>query len=186
MCGTETSVYKRGASDAQWMDAAGNVAPITTYWSAEEVPGLNVIRFGTYGRGIWDYSLDDGCSYELYGMGLGGTNTLTLDTASSTTLTQLQTFDVSGGLPLTSGFLIVGIGAVSGPVFGGTILVDPANWILFGLGADALGEVHKQLNVPNDPVLHDLTIYLQAALRDSGQPQGWVFSNGLTGTLCEP
>ncbi|MDG2149237.1 MAG: hypothetical protein P8N09_06920 [Planctomycetota bacterium] len=186
MCGTQTSVFRRGASDPQWMDAAGNVAPITTYWSAEEVPGLNVIRFGTYGRGIWDYSLDDGCSYEVYGVGLGGTNTLALDTASPTTLAQLQTFDVSGGLPLTTGFLIVGIGAVSGPVFGGTILVDPANWILFGIGTDALGEVHKQLNVPNDPVLHDLTIYLQAALRDPGQAQGWVFSNGLTGTLCEP
>ncbi len=186
MCGTETSVYIRDASGTLWLDAASDDAPITTYWSAEEVPGLNLIRFGTYGRGIWDYVLDDGCNYEPYGVGLGGTNTLTLDTASSTTVAQAQTFDVTGGEPLTTGSLIVGIAPVSGPVFGGTILVSPSNWILFGIGADASGEVHKLLNVPNDPLLYDLTIYVQAALMDSTQPEGWVFSNGLTGTLCEP
>lgn len=186
MCGTETSAYRRDAADPQWMDAAGNDAPITTYWSAEEVPGLNVIRFGTYGRGIWDYSLDDGCVYEPYGTGLGGSNVLTLDTTSATTLAQPQTFDVTGGQPLAFGYVIVGIAPAAGPVFGGTILVDPANWILFGVGADAMGEVHKVFNVPNDPLLHDLPIYLQAVLQEPGLPGGWAFSNGLTGTFCEP
>jgi hypothetical protein len=37
----------------------GVEAPITLYWSVEAVPGLPLMRFGTYGRGIWDYSIED-------------------------------------------------------------------------------------------------------------------------------
>jgi hypothetical protein len=31
-------------------------APLSTYWCVETVPSLGVMRFGTYGRGIWDFS----------------------------------------------------------------------------------------------------------------------------------
>lgn len=54
-CGTETSAYARDASGASWVDITGNHAPITIYWSVEALPNENVLRFGTYGRGIWDY-----------------------------------------------------------------------------------------------------------------------------------
>ncbi len=30
-------------------------APLTDYWCVESVPALGVVRFGTYGRGIWDF-----------------------------------------------------------------------------------------------------------------------------------
>lgn len=56
--GTETAAYLRGPTDAAWIDITGSAAPITTYWSVEAIVGENTFRFGTYGRGIWDYQLD--------------------------------------------------------------------------------------------------------------------------------
>jgi photosystem II stability/assembly factor-like uncharacterized protein len=55
--GTETSAYARDAGAPSWIDITGAQAPITIYWSVEALPG-NVMRFGTYGRGIWDYHID--------------------------------------------------------------------------------------------------------------------------------
>jgi photosystem II stability/assembly factor-like uncharacterized protein len=54
-CGTETAAYARDAAAASWVDITENRAPITIYWSAEVLPYTNTVRFGTYGRGIWDY-----------------------------------------------------------------------------------------------------------------------------------
>ncbi len=55
--GTETAAYRRD-SDGDWYDITGADAPVTTYWSCESLVHENTIRFGTYGRGIWDYRLD--------------------------------------------------------------------------------------------------------------------------------
>ena len=44
-----------GASE--WVDVTDTRAPITIYWSVEALPHENTLRFGTYGRGIWDYRL---------------------------------------------------------------------------------------------------------------------------------
>ena len=62
--GTETSAYRRDPGASEWVDITGNQAPVTIYWSCEALDNENTIRFGTYGRGIWDYSLDplgEGC-----------------------------------------------------------------------------------------------------------------------------
>ncbi len=58
--GTDTAAYKRAPTDAAWVDITGNSAPITTYWSAESLAYEDTIRFGTYGRGIWDYRISTG------------------------------------------------------------------------------------------------------------------------------
>ena len=42
-----------------------NQAPLTLYWSVEAV-GTDRMRFGTYGRGIWDYGVPDDGLGELY------------------------------------------------------------------------------------------------------------------------
>ncbi len=57
--GTETAAYRhdKGAG-TEWVDITEAAAPVTTYWSAEALNHENTIRFGTYGRGIWDYKLD--------------------------------------------------------------------------------------------------------------------------------
>jgi MYXO-CTERM domain-containing protein len=61
--GTETAAYARGPDDAAWVDITGADAPVTIYWSVEAVPGADVMRFGTYGRGIWDYAVPDLAGY---------------------------------------------------------------------------------------------------------------------------
>ena len=53
----EQGAYRRSPTDSGWVDITGNEAPITTYWSVEYVPAIDVARFGTYGRGIWDYQV---------------------------------------------------------------------------------------------------------------------------------
>ena len=37
----------------------GVSAPDQTYWSVEYIDEINTARFGTYGRGIWDFVIDD-------------------------------------------------------------------------------------------------------------------------------
>ncbi|GJM36314.1 MAG: hypothetical protein DHS20C18_53150 [Saprospiraceae bacterium] len=55
---TEAGPYVYIAAEEKWFDLAGQCAPTQTYWSVEYIPSLQVARFGTYGRGIWDFELD--------------------------------------------------------------------------------------------------------------------------------
>ena len=50
-------VYK--FADNQWYDLGG---PLQNYQDVEFVSEINAVRFATYGRGIWDYVLEDGSS----------------------------------------------------------------------------------------------------------------------------
>ena len=38
----------------------GTGAPTNIFWNVEYVPALNIARFSTYGRGIWDYDMGGG------------------------------------------------------------------------------------------------------------------------------
>ncbi|MFT5681647.1 MAG: photosystem II stability/assembly factor-like uncharacterized protein [Myxococcota bacterium] len=58
--GSESGAWRRGAGGSEWIDITGTDAPVTLYWSVEYVSEINAVRFGTYGRGIWDYHLDGG------------------------------------------------------------------------------------------------------------------------------
>ena len=54
---TEVGPYVYSTEANQWFDLqakTGLTAPDMVYWSVEKVPESNTIRFGTYGRGIWD------------------------------------------------------------------------------------------------------------------------------------
>jgi hypothetical protein len=44
------------AEMGEWVGLLGTEGPLTTYWSVEWVPEIGVARFGTYGRGIWDFA----------------------------------------------------------------------------------------------------------------------------------
>ncbi len=55
---TETAAYVRHPTDGEWEDLTGADAPVTTYWSVEILPHENTARFGTYGRGIWDFRME--------------------------------------------------------------------------------------------------------------------------------
>lgn len=56
---TEVGPYVYDVYDEEWFDLAGVFAPDQTYWAVDFVPALQTARFATYGRGIWDFILDD-------------------------------------------------------------------------------------------------------------------------------
>jgi len=183
-CGTENSAYRRDVGQSAWVDITGGEAPLNTYWSAEAIPSTNSIRFGTYGRGIWDYAVDPACTYASYGAGLGGANTLLLTSSGSAGIGALHQFDVAGGPALTSGLLAIGFAQANLPLAGGTLLVDLAGALYFNLVSDAAGAAHFAALAPNDPALVGLTVDVQALLVDASQVGGLAFSNGLEATLC--
>jgi hypothetical protein len=183
--GTENAAYSREANGTTWTDITGNEAPVTTYWSAESVPSANVIRFGTYGRGIWDYDVEGDCIYTAYGVGLGGANTATLDSSSITRINSTHTLLVSDAPTSAGAYLLYSPFAVNLPGLGGTILVDPSMLILIPFFTDGLGNAQIDLPIPNDPIALGLPLNFQAAVADLGQPDGWAFSNGLGGVMCD-
>jgi len=52
---TEAGAWHYDSLAGKWFDLMGIEAPATTYWSVEAVPTAGIVRFGTYGRGIWDF-----------------------------------------------------------------------------------------------------------------------------------
>jgi len=54
---SEAGPYQFDEATQTWSSILGTEAPMTTYWAVEGVPELGVVRFGTYGRGIWDYAV---------------------------------------------------------------------------------------------------------------------------------
>jgi len=55
---TEAGPYVYILPEGRWFDLAGNCAPVQTYWSVEYLDDQRIARFGTYGRGIWDFQLE--------------------------------------------------------------------------------------------------------------------------------
>lgn len=54
---TEIGPYVFVAKDSIWYPLDGNGAPDVTYWSVEWIDQIKTVRFGTYGRGIWDFAI---------------------------------------------------------------------------------------------------------------------------------
>lgn len=52
---TEAGPYRLDPATDTWEYIGGLIAPLTTYWSVESIPENGTLRFGTYGRGIWDW-----------------------------------------------------------------------------------------------------------------------------------
>ncbi len=62
---TEVGPYVWTAITGEWYDISGLGAPDQTYWSVEYIDEINTARFGTYGRGIWDFIITGGYNYEI-------------------------------------------------------------------------------------------------------------------------
>jgi hypothetical protein len=54
---TDNGPYMFGVKDTTWYHIANGEAPDQSYWSVDYIPRTNVVRFGTYGRGIWDFKI---------------------------------------------------------------------------------------------------------------------------------
>ena len=56
---TTSGPYVCVVGNKEWHSMIGEAAPDVTYWSVELVNNDNTVRFGTYGRGIWDFEISE-------------------------------------------------------------------------------------------------------------------------------
>jgi hypothetical protein len=54
---TEVAPYVYVKAEEQWYEIADDNAPLQVYWSADYVDEIRTVRFGTYGRGAWEFKL---------------------------------------------------------------------------------------------------------------------------------
>lgn len=55
---TEVGPFVYSVEARKWYDLSLGNAPDMVYWSVEYVPAMHLARFGTYGRGVWDFVVD--------------------------------------------------------------------------------------------------------------------------------
>lgn len=177
--GSETGAWEWDPATQLWSDLLGADAPLTLYWSVETVPSRNLIRFGTYGRGAWDYAPGTP-GFFPYGELRGAPNVLRLDADDRPLLGATVTFAVAGAAPLAAGYLSVCRRSADYPEYGGWRLVDlAAETHRLPLTADATGVARRSVRLPNNPALIGQERFLQATMADPAQPQGWALSQGL-------
>ena len=176
---SETGAWEFDPVTSSWSSILDSDAPLTTYWSVETVPSKNLIRFGTYGRGVWDYSPNTP-GFFPYGELRPGPNILEMRSSAQPLLGSTVTITVEGAQPGATGFLSVSLAEDDANMAGGDVLVDTTQEVFrAGLVADAQGVATTQLSIPNNPALIGIERYLQAAMRDTNQLQGWSMSHGL-------
>ncbi len=56
---TEAGPYVFITAKNKWFPLSGSMTPTQTYWSVEYVSATKTARFGTYGRGIWDFNFKE-------------------------------------------------------------------------------------------------------------------------------
>ncbi|WP_187271014.1 T9SS type A sorting domain-containing protein [Neolewinella aurantiaca] len=56
---TEAGPFVYVMADERWYDLSGQFAPTQRYTSVEFIDEENLARFGTYGRGIWDFQVEE-------------------------------------------------------------------------------------------------------------------------------
>jgi hypothetical protein len=185
-CGTEQGAYRRDPGGL-WTDITGSQAPVNTYWSAEAIPSTDTIRFGTYGRGIWDYHLTPGtlCAWLPFGGPLGGTNVLGIEALTAPVLGTEQQFRVSGGGALKFGLVAYATQSANLPLFGGTVLINVANFGYAKFLTDGTGVGTAKFTLPNVPSIAGIPLFAQGAILEPSEPEGWRLSAGLEATVCE-
>ncbi len=174
----ESGAWMYDPATGAWSDVLGVEAPLTVYWSVEPVWAEGIVRFGTYGRGIWDYELDLPGNFP-YGELRGDANVLRLSGAGVPRTGQTYALHISGAPAAVSGKLVVSPAPNDTAYLGGTLLVTGAGALRWNFSTNAAGEADFPASVPNDPGLVGRDFYLQAFAPDPAQAQGWALSNGL-------
>jgi len=63
---TDAGPYVYSMEAEQWFDIAGISAPLQQYISVEFIPTEHIVRFATWGRGIWDFNMTQTVGLETY------------------------------------------------------------------------------------------------------------------------
>lgn len=177
--GTQNGAWEWDPVARQWNDILGTDGPVTLYWSVETVPSRNIIRFATYGRGVWDYEPGTP-GYFPYGELRGEPNHLRIQADAPPLIGQSSTLTVSGGPASATGFLVACTAAAEVPDLGGLIFVDlQTKTHQFGFQTNGAGEGSVSIALPNAAGLVGQERFLQAAVLDANQPGGWALSHGV-------
>ena len=158
--------------------------PLTTYWSVEAVAGTGTIRFGTYGRGIWDYD-SSACpgSINSYGQGCPGSGNIVpaLVMSGCPSPGDAIRLTLTGALGGAHAILVLGQQTASIPLgpctllVGGMFPVQPV--IPLGGAGPGAGGFDFPISLASTVALADLT--LQAWIVDPGAPSGKCATNGV-------
>jgi glucose/arabinose dehydrogenase/PKD repeat protein len=93
--------------------------------------------------------------------------------------------EASGALGAGAGVLAFGVAPAMFPLFGGSVLVDPAGWLLLPLAFDANGAARAFGQFTSEPQLAGTKLYFQAVRFGSAFPDSLEFSNGLELSVCD-
>jgi photosystem II stability/assembly factor-like uncharacterized protein len=182
-CGTENGAWEYDPDTRLWSDILGTEGPINTYWTCEAVASQNLIRFGTYGRGLWDYHLNTP-GYFPYGELLGEPHVLDLMNGTPPLIGKPTTFVIIGCQPDADGVLALSTASANVPAVGGTLLVQfPV--VLLPFEADGTGTATISFSLPNSLGLVGQEFFYQAGAIDPTQVEGFSLSNGLRAVIGE-
>lgn len=125
---TQAGPFRYDRQTAAWISLLGTKAPLTSYTDVEGIPERGVVRFATYGRGIWDYSLTGGPC-------IAGDQTFCFQNGRFEV--QVAWKDFSGGEGM--GHVVPGSGADSGLFW----FFQPPNWEMMVKVLDACGAYNR-------------------------------------------
>ncbi|NOQ74927.1 MAG: T9SS type A sorting domain-containing protein [Crocinitomix sp.] len=107
---TDAGPYVYSVETEEWYDIAGLSAPLQQYISVEFIPSEEIVRFATWGRGIWDFDMTADLIDDASIAATTNENLISVypNPASSQHITvsvsenaQVRLFDLSGKLVLT-------------------------------------------------------------------------------------
>ena len=182
---TEAGPWCWQRSSNAWINLSVLGTPMTTWWSVEAVDHGQTMRFGSYGRGIWDYAVPSGTgpSWGSYGINLPAPHVLTLSGAPLPRVGQQLALSVQHAQAVERwGWIFWSASPGSQPFQGGTVLLGTVqNFVRLHLGANGAGSA--RFTIPNDVQLLDQSLYFQAIVVDPSQAQGYALSNGLQAVI---
>lgn len=124
------------------------------------------------------------CGTTTYGVGLGGANIATLDTVSSPAVGTTMSLDLAGVPSDVPVLVLIGASDASLPLFGGTVLIDPATLISTHPGLASGGLASVDVAIPATPSIAGAAVYAQGGAADPLGPAGFVLTNGLAIVVC--
>lgn len=169
---TEAGPWRWDRASGLWSDLSGATAPLTTYWSVEAV-GTDLIRFATYGRGIWDYRSSPQPAWHVYGAGkatsAGNVPILSATGASSLSANDFE-IHVTGGPAGNLGVMMLADEPGAIPFANGTLWLSPpvTRGPIFSVDVLTLAQVPIAI----DASMVGTTRYHQAWMRDPSHPDG--------------